>query len=294
MRKLFSATLFTTALLCAQAHASALYKPFVSASPAGSSVTEATAAVKQKLQAAGFEVVGDYSPYADNSALILGVTNADLKTAAATHTTGGFGAVLRVSITNNNGVIEVSYTNPTYQGLAYRIGELSSADAALGKALGAGEAFGAEGLSAESLKKYHYMAFMPYFDDAEKLATFGSHAEAVSALEAAMQKPEADMKPVWKVPVGATQTIIGVNLNGGDWKGQMKNIMAKIDIHTPKSTAALPWEFLVSGNDVYYLPGKYRIALMFPDLSMGAFMKISDVPTLMDSSAAELVKLAKP
>lgn len=294
MRVLFSTALFAAALFCAQAQAAALYKPFVSATPAGGSVAEASVAVKKKLQAAGFEVLGEYSPYVDNSALILGITNAGLKKAASQHPTGGFGAVLRVAVTNNNGVIEVSYTNPTYQGLAYRIGELAEADAALGKALGAGEPFGAEGLSPEQLSEYHYMAFMPTFEDAKKMASFGSHADAVAALERAMQQPESDMKPVWKVEVNGEQTIIGVNLNGGDWKGQMKNIMAKIDHASPKSTAALPWEFLISGKDVYYLPGKYRIALMFPDLSMGSFMKISDVPTLMDTSAAELVKLAKP
>ncbi len=294
MRHLLTAACFATAFLCAQAQASAIYKPFVSAAPAGGSVTEAAGAVKKKLEAGGFEIVGDYSPYVDNSALILGITNPEMKKAAAAHQTGGFGAVLRVSVTNNNGVIEVSYTNPPYQGLAYRIGELKDVDAALRKALGAGEPFGAEGLSAEQLNDYHYMAFMPTFEDAKKMASFGSHAEAVAALEGAMQKPESDMKPVWKVSVSPDQTIIGVNLNGGEWKGQMKNIMAKIDLQSPKSTAALPWEFLVSGKDVYYLPGKFRIALMFPDLSMGSFMKISDIPTLMDNSAKELVKLATP
>jgi hypothetical protein len=72
----------------------------------------------------------------------------------------------------------------------------------------------------------------------------------------------------------------------------MQGIMDKIDISTPKSSAALPWEILVSGNDVYYLPGKYRIALMFPDLTMQQFLKISNVPDMMERSAEEVVALA--
>jgi hypothetical protein len=81
-------------------------------------------------------------------------------------------------------------------------------------------------------------------------------------------------------------------LDGGPWRGQIKGIMDKIDIATPKSSAALPWEILVSGKDVYYLPGKYRIALMFPDLTMQQFLKISNVPDMMERSAEELVTLA--
>ena len=69
--------------------------------------------------------------------------------------------------------------------------------------------------------------------------------------------------------------------------------MDKIDIGTPKATPALPWEFLVTGKELVYLPGKYRIAIMFPDLTMGTFMQISEVPDNMAESAANFAKLLK-
>jgi hypothetical protein len=268
------------------------YKPFVAAEAAGTKLDEAVKNVKAKLKKGNFEIVGEDSPYPDGSMRLIGVTNADLKRAASQHPTGGFGAVMRVAVTNNNGVIEVSYTSPSYLGVAYNLGDLSQVDKAMVGALGAGESFGAKGLSASKLAKYHYMATMPAFKDARKVASFDSHAAAVSAIEKAMKNSESDMRAIWEVNVNSDQTLFGVRLDGGPWRGQIKGIMDKIDIATPKSSAALPWEILVSGKDVYYLKGKYRIAVMFPDLTMQQFMKISRVPDMMDQSAEELVGLA--
>ncbi len=285
--------LLTIAISPVSGLAEALYKPFVTGAPEGSTVDDATAAVTEKLKTAGLEIVGSYSPYDDGSARIIGVTSSELKKAALGHKTGGFGAVMRVAITNNDGVIEVSYTNPPYHGYAYHIGGLPEIEKALHQALGGGEPFGGEGFTAEQLERYHYMMFMPYFQDAQKVVSFDTHAEAQAGVENALKSPGSDMTELWKVELDSKQILYGVQLNRGWWKGQIKNIMAKLDTKTPRSTAALPWEVLVSGGDVYYLPGKFRIALMFPDLPMGAFMKISDVPDQMDASAAKLGRLAK-
>jgi len=268
------------------------YKPFIAGAPAGKTVDEAVKNVKAKLTSAKFEIVGEDSPYPDGSLRLIGVTNAELKRAASQHSTGGFGAVMRVAVTKNGGAVEVSYTNPAYLGIAYKLGELSGVGQALSAALGPGEAFGSKGLSEAKLARYHYMATMPGFKDAKKVASFASHAEAVSAIEKAMKQPDSDMRAIWQVKVSGDQTLFGVRLDGGPWRGQIKGIMDKIDISTPKSSAALPWEILVSGKDVYYLPGKYRIALMFPDLTMQQFLKISNVPDMMERSAEELVTLA--
>ena len=268
------------------------YKPFIAAAPAGTAMDEAVKNVKAKLNKGNFEIVGEDSPYGNGAVRLIGVTNSDLKRAASRHATGGFGAVMRVAVTNNKGVIEVSYTNPSYLGIAYNIGDLSSVDKALSAALGGGESFGSKGLSQQKLAKYHYMATMPEFKDAKKVASFPSHAAAVAAIEKAMKQSDSDMRAIWQVKVSSDQTLFGVRLDGGPWRGQIQGIMDKIDIATPKSSAALPWEILVSGKDVYYLPGKYRIALMFPDLTMQQFLKISTVPDMMERSAEELVALA--
>src|SRR5208337_5363783 len=60
-----------------------------------------------------------------------------------------------------------------------------------------------------------------------------------------------------------------------------KFIMSEIDFKDLRSTARLPYEMLVSGNKVYALYARYRIAISFPDLSMmgsNSFMKIMKSP----------------
>ena len=51
-----------------------------------------------------------------------------------------------------------------------------------------------------------------------------------------------------------------------------------IDISNPMHTAFLPYELLVVDNEVHMLHGRFRIALSFPDLTMGTFMKIVATP----------------
>ncbi len=177
------------------------FKPFVAAAPVGNTMEEAVKNVKAKLIQGKFEIVGEDSPYNDGSLRLIGVTSADLKRAASQHGTGGFGAVMRVGVTSNNGVIEVSYTNPSYIGVAYNIGDIPRVEQALAAALGGGEQFGSKGLSQQKLARYHYMATMPGFKDAKKVASFNSHAAAVSAIEKAMKQPDSDMRAIWQVKV---------------------------------------------------------------------------------------------
>ncbi|MBT8394666.1 MAG: hypothetical protein KJN66_07420, partial [Bacteroidia bacterium] len=42
--------------------------------------------------------------------------------------------------------------------------------------------------------------------------------------------------------------------------------------------AALPYEIILQGKEATMLHGKYRIALHWPDLTMGTFMKIMSTP----------------
>ena len=77
--------------------------------------------------------------------------------------------------------------------------------------------------------------------------------------------------------------MFGVALKGsGDTKAMDDRfIMSEIDFRDLKSTAHLPYDVLVSGNKVYALYARFRIAINFPDLSMmgsNSFMNIMDAP----------------
>ena len=168
------------------AMAADVLQPFVLAYKTTGDVSTVASDVKGKLTGAGFEIVGEYSPYA--GADIIVVTNDALKANAAKSDRGGYGAAQRVAVTKNGDDVEVSYTNPVYMAAVYRMaGDLADVRAQLEGALGAESEFGSEkNLTADDLRKYHYTVMMEYFDDPSELAEYDNHAEAVKAVEAGL------------------------------------------------------------------------------------------------------------
>jgi len=262
----------------------AILKPFVLASKGAGTVAEKTEQTKAALTAAGFTVVGDYSPYADAEIVI--VTNDELKKNAAESEHGGFGAIQRVSITKVKDEVQVSYTNPVYMANVYRMkGDLSNVSAALAKALGRVEEFGAKGMTAEKARRYHYMFGMEYFNEPSLLAEYASYEEAAKAVDEKLTTNKNGVTKVYRVDVpGKQESVFGVAMKGATENEKYmddKFIMSEIDFHDIKSTAHLPYEVLVSGNKVYALYARFRIAIDFPDLSMmgkNSFMNIMKSP----------------
>jgi len=287
MKKLVGSLLFAVSMLFVSTAVladEALLKPFVLASKGTGTVADKVAAAKAALTANGFTVVGEYSPYQD--ADILVVTDDELKKNAAQSEHGGFGAIQRVAITKVNDDIQVSYTNPIYMANAYRMqGDLKDVAAKLQTALGKLEEFGAKGLSADDLRDYHYMFGMEYFTDPSVLAVFGSHKEAMDAVEKGLASNKVGATKVYRVDIpGTEESVFGVGLKAptdADKYMDDKYIMNEIDFRDLKSTAHLPYEVLVSGNKVYALYARFRIAIDFPDLSMmgsHSFMNIMKTP----------------
>jgi hypothetical protein len=260
-------------------------KPFVLASKGAGTIAEKTVQAKAALIAGGFAVVGDYSPYADAEILI--VTNDELKKNAGESEYGGFGAIQRVAITKVKNEIQVSYTNPVYMANAYRMkGDLSDVSAKLAAALGKVEEFGsAHGMTARQARKYHYMFGMEYFNEPSVLAEYPNYEEAARSVDAKLSSNKNGVTKVYRVDIpGKQETVFGVAMKApseADKYMDDKFIMSEIDFHDVRSTAHLPYEVLVSGNKVYALYARFRIAINFPDLSMmgsHSFMNIMKSP----------------
>ncbi|MEW5902838.1 MAG: hypothetical protein AB1722_00650 [Pseudomonadota bacterium] len=289
-----------TLLLCGAAFAAqaadAMLKPFVLAATGTGTVAEKSAQVKGALTAAGFTIAGEYAPYP--SADILIVTNDALQKNAAASEFGGYGAVQRVAVTAHGDQVQVSYTNPQYMAAVYRMqGDLAEVAAALEKALGRIEEYGAaKGMSAKQARKYHYMLGMEYFDEPSVLAEYPSHDAAVQAVDAKLSAGKNGISKVYRVDVpGKQETVFGVAMKGsGDDKYRDDQfIMSEIDFHDVRSTAHLPYEVLVSGNKVYALYARFRIAINFPDLSMmgkNSFMNIMKTPEAIRVALENTVK----
>ncbi|MCB2186840.1 MAG: hypothetical protein KQJ78_10510 [Deltaproteobacteria bacterium] len=253
-------------------------KPYILAEETAGPAADKVAGVQKELAAGGFAVVGTYAPFPGST--VIAFTSPALLENAAKTPFGGYGAVLRASVTAVGDKVQVAYTNPPYWANLYRLeGDLAPVAADLAKVLGAQTAFGSEdGLSAKDLRDYHYMIAMPYFTDQDEVAEFPSHAAALAAVNAGLAAKKAGASKVYEVAVPGTEAVLfGVGLSEGP--GADQRVMTSCDADDKyKHTAYMPYELLVQGNKAYALPAKFRIAISFPDLGMGTFMTISDAP----------------
>ncbi|RKZ45401.1 MAG: hypothetical protein DRR16_23025 [Candidatus Parabeggiatoa sp. nov. 3] len=255
-----------------QAEEEMRYKPYVLASTSADSV-------KTNLQAQGFKVVGEYEPYAD--AKVIVVTNDELKTTAAQSSYAGYGAIMRVAITN--GV--VSYTNPPYWANAYQMKtELGGVVTDLKKALGNKGEFGSEyGMSQNELRQYYYAPFMADFDETVELETYPTYQKCTETVEAGLKSQKGDKAQtqfVYRVNIpNKNETVFGMAVFG-ESEGADTNVMTTLNESTgkPEHTAYMPYEILCSGTKALMLHGKFRIAISFPDLKMWPFMMIRGAP----------------
>ncbi len=276
-------------------------KPFVlAAKSSGADLSSLVADTSRRLQAAGFEIVGQYSPY--QNAQIIAFTSDTLRDVATRSERGGYGAVLRASVTSNDGEIELAYTNPIYWASAYRLSEnLDSVSRALKSALEFQREFGTgkNEYSVEDMRGYHYTFMMEYFDDPSLLANYGSHREAVDAVGANLPGP--GVSEVYRLGLGSDSedkqmTVFGIALTGrdeDDCSGD-RYIMDRIDKSSPRHTAHLPYELLVYGNNVQALYARFRIAISWPHLPMmtsdngATFMSIMCAPGAIEKALTQI------
>ena len=278
------------------AHAADEMKPFILGSTGTGAVADKIGDVKNSLTSNGFEVVGEYSPY--ESAHIIIVTNDTLKKAAGSHERAGYAAGQRVAITKVGDELQITYTNPAYMAAAYHVkGDISSVTKALNTALGSIKEYGPEkGMNAEDISDYHYTFGMEYFDEPYSLAEYDSYEQAVAAVEKGLAAKAGGATKVYRIDIpGKKQTLFGVGLSGEKTGNKYMDdtfIMSEIDFKDVRSTAHLPYDVLVTGEEVEALHARFRIAINFPDLSMmgdNSFMNIMPTP---DAIKAALTKTA--
>jgi len=219
-------------------------------------------------------VAGTYSPYP--GATVICATNEELLAAAAATVNGGFGAALRLAVTDVNGTLQVSYVNPAYMGTAYGLGRLEGVTEKLGMALGHVLEFGSEGVEENKLKpgKYHYKMMMPYFHDIDVLSTYADHASAVDTIEKNLAAKAGGTEKVYRIDIPEKDiTVFGIAIPEGDGptagaKDTDREVMEIVDYQEYRSTPYLPYEILVQNNQAIALRARYRIAVNFPDTTM--------------------------
>ena len=246
----------------------------------GESTQAIATSVESKLKDAGFKVVGKYFPQKLPTYGVIVVTDdAMLKEVGRLGGNAILGAAIRVGIKADG---TVSYINPDYWYRAYFRKNFAQAEATaknlsdkLALALGKGAPFGGDEPAAK-LTNYRYMIGMERIDSYKnKLVEHASYAEAVKAVRDNLAKKIGQASKVYEISIPEKKiSVFGVAMNDktlsdGQW-------LKTIDMED--SIAGLPYEIFVVDNEVHSLHGRFRIALAFPDVKMGQFMRISSLP----------------
>lgn len=246
---------------------------------------EASEAVKAALTAKGFTVVGEYSPENLSDLHVIAYTREDLqRITLQVKDRGVLASVLKIGMRKNGEVIAISMLNPMYLFNAYLREETGKyltglrkvSDDAKNAMQAIGNDFSVFGGSEEidDLKNYHYMAFMPYFDDAVELNSFNSFTEGVNRIRTNLKAKKGNTVQVYELVLENEKiAIFGVGLLDPE-KGEKKFLPIIGEDHI----AAMPYEIILTDTRAEMLHGKFRFALHWPELSMSQFMKISSTP----------------
>jgi len=278
-----------------------ILKPYTLAGIEPGTMQDVETMIIDKLENAGFSIEGTYSPMQSEAMTVICISHPILLSNAK-NTGGllGFASVLRVGLHQTSEGVEVSYTTPAYWGNAYyrkQYSEVSADYASIDASLKEVFAsltnptflpFGSKkGLSGEKLHKYHYMMAMPYFDDVLELVKDLPYEEAIKRIEERVLA-SSDAEIVYSVKYPEQEmALYGIALTGDEGE---KKFLPIIDFGEPRHTPFLPYEVLVLKNKTVMLHGRYRIALSFPDLTMGTFMKIMSTPPYIAKTMGTLVE----
>lgn len=242
-------------------------------------VSSVLAQVEDKLTKAGFQVVGKHMPPGLPGYGVVVVTDQGLLNVV--RKLGGaniVGAPIRVGVKADG---TVSYMNLDYWERAffrkqYSYGQraVRAAQAKLTKALGAGKPFGGS-VDKKDLADYQYMFGMEGFDsDKNVVMDHLSFDDAVKTIQDNLARGLGKTTKVYEIIMPDKKlAVFGVALNdakeGEGW--WVKSVGTE-------NIAALPYEIYVVNNKAGHLFARFRIALGWPNVGMGQFMRIVEAP----------------
>ena len=269
--------------------------PYIKVGERTESLEKTSEMIINALKDNSFTVLGAYNPSGKSSLKVIAFTRSDLKnTAVKVKDRGALAAILKVGLVKENDKVLVSYTNPDYLLRAYLREHYNAYKAPLEKVSAdiksalspIGTEFTPFGgtVEADKLKKYHYKIMMPYFTDPVELNEFSSFEEGLSTIESNLKAKKGNTTLVYKLVYSSKEiAVFGVGLNSKE-DGESYFLPKIGEAHA----AALPYEIILQGNIATMLHGKYRIALHWPDLTMGTFMKIMSTPGDIEDALEEL------
>lgn len=247
------------------------------------SLAGVASAVETRLRAHGFVPVGRYFPRGLPEQGVVIATRPGLQQAAAAVGRHAIlASVVRVGIERDG---DVSWTNPEYWGRAYlrdaygaQQRRFDQARDDLKDALGQGQPFGGDE-TARKLADYRYMFGMEKLDSARnKLARADNFVDAVRIVREHLAAATGNTSQVYEVVLpDARLAVFGVAFDDPE-HGDANWLSA---IKRQQIIAGLPYEIYVVGDEILAPFARFRVALAFPDVGMGQFMRISRLPAYL-------------
>jgi len=260
------------------------YSPYFKVADFDTNIADVTAKVKEAIVAGGFEVIGEYNPGDNDDLYVICYTNEQLSNLSLEFKDrGALASVLKAGLVKKDGKVTLSIINPEYMFLAYwgnqldgqetQITAMSDKAKSAFSSLGGLTPFGGS-LEKDDLIDYHYKVMMPYFDDPEDLEDYDSFEEGLKIIRGNLKNGKGNTVKVYEqVFADKKVAVFGVGLlNAEEGESYFLPIVGEDHV------ANLPYEIILQGDEATMLAGKYRIALFWPELTMGTFMKIMSTP----------------
>ena len=259
--------------------------PYIKIGESNETVQQVSEKVITALKDNSFTVLGTYNPSNKSSLKVIAFTRTDLKNSVIkVSDRGALAAAFKVGLVEKNGKVTISYTNPDYILRAYLrdnynsykstfekfSADLKTTFSSIGNEF---KPFGGT-VAADKLKNYHYKIMMPYFTDPVTLNEFSSFEAGLNIIENNLNAKKGNTVQVYKIIFKEQKiAVFGIGLQSKE-DGE-SHFLPKIG---EDHVAALPYEIILQGKEATMLHGKYRIALHWPELTMGTFMKIMSTP----------------
>ncbi|PLW95775.1 MAG: hypothetical protein C0591_10395 [Marinilabiliales bacterium] len=275
---------FASILCMVQINAQESLSPYFKVAEMEMSVAEASQQVKDAIKANGYEVIGEYNPEHDENLFVVCFTNQELRGLSLQFSDRGpLASVMKAGFVKENSKVTITLLNPEYMFLAYWGKQLNGQEdllvmvsekvKSIFKEFGTLENYGGE-VKTKDLPGYHYMMMMPYYDDPDELKEFNSFEEGLEIIRKNLEKKKGNTYKVYEqVFLNKKIAVFGVAL-WDDETGEAHFLETVGEGHI----ANLPYEIILQDKTATMLAGKYRIALYWPELTMGTFMKIKSTP----------------
>lgn len=261
------------------------YSPYYKVAEFESSINDVTTKVKDAITSGGFEVIGEYNPSQDPKLKVIAFTNDELRNLSLEFKDrGALASVLKAGLVEKDGKVTLSIVNPEYMFVAYwgqqmerhqedDVTKMSETAISVFAKLGKLTPFGGR-IEKDDLKKYHYKMMMPYFDDPDELREFDSFESGLSIIQKNLNSGKGNTIKVYEqIFPDKKVAVFGIGLHNAE-SGEAHFLPIIGEDHV----ANMPYEIILQDNVATMLAGKYRIALFWPELTMGTFMKIMSTP----------------